>query len=83
MELVFKDEAVKRLKKLPPSEKKKARKKIQILSLKPYSGKPLKGKLSGLYSFRAWPLRIIYTLDTKKEVITIETVDFRGNVYKN
>ncbi|MCX6706284.1 MAG: type II toxin-antitoxin system RelE/ParE family toxin [Candidatus Woesebacteria bacterium] len=83
MELLFKGEAIKQLKKIGSNDQKKARKKINGLLTYPLAGKPLKGKLSGLYSLKAWPLRIIYTFNPKNQTITIQTVEYRGGVYKN
>lgn len=83
MELLFKDEAIKQLKKINPIDKKKAKKKITNLLFNPLLGKPLKGKLTSLYSLKVWPLRIIYTFNPKKQIITIQTVEYRGSVYKN
>lgn len=83
MRLIYKHEAIKRLQKIGSTDKIKAKKKILNLLANPYLGKPLKGKLTGLYSLKAWPLRIIYTIDTERQIIQIETIDYRGNVYKN
>lgn len=83
MELLFKNEAIKQLKKIGFNDKKKAKKKINILLTFPLAGKPLKGKLSGLYSLKAWPLRVIYTFNSKNQTIIIQTVEYRGGVYRN
>jgi len=82
MELVYKSEAIKNLQKIGQADLKKAKKKILSLQTNPLEGKPLQGKLFGLRSLRAWPLRIIYTYNPKSKTITIETVDYRGDVYK-
>ncbi len=82
MEILYKEEAVRKLKNFGPAEKKKAKKKIEALLLNPLSGKPMKGEFSGLRSLKAWPLRIIYIFDSKSAKITIITVDYRGDVYK-
>ena len=82
MQLLFKDESVKQLKKIATADKKKAKKKITALTSNPFLGKPLKGKLAGLYSLKAWPLRIIYTFNPKTKTIIIQTVEYRGSVYK-
>ena len=82
MQIFYKAEAIKKLKNLGPAEKQKARKKIEGLLSNPLMGKRLKGEFSGLMSLRAWPLRIIYSLDLKSQSIVILTVDYRGNVYK-
>ncbi len=83
MKLVLKDEAVKRLKRIGGAEKIKARRKIYSLLSDPFQGKMLVGKLKGFRSVKAWPLRIIYTFDPVDQIIQIETIDYRGNVYKN
>ena len=83
MQLLFKDEAIKQIKKINSSDKKKVKRRIANLASNPLIGKPLKGKLSGLYSLKAWPLRIIYRFNAQKQVIVIETVEYRGSVYKN
>ena len=82
MQIYYKSEAVKKLKKLNPIEKQKAKKKIESLLSNPLAGKKLKGEFSDLRSFKAWPLRIIYLVNQKYKTITIITVDYRGNVYK-
>ncbi len=82
MQIFYKAEAIKKLKNLGPAEKQKARKKIEGLLSNPLMGKRLKGEFSGLMSLRAWPLRIIYSLDLKSQSIVIITVDYRGDVYK-
>lgn len=83
MQVLYKDEAVKNLKKVNPSDLKKVYRKIQTLTRNPLLGKQLQGNHEGQYSLRAWPLRIIYTFDADTQVITIITVDYRGAVYKN
>ena len=82
MEIRYKLEAIKRLKKVGSKDKPKIKKKVESLIKNPLVGKPLEGKFKGLYSLRAWPLRIIYSYDKKNQTIIIETVDYRGDVYK-
>lgn len=82
MEIRYKAEAIKQLQKIGSKDKKKAKKKLELLISNPFEGKPLQGQLKGLRSLRAWPLRIIYTYDKKHNLIIIETVDYRGDVYK-
>lgn len=81
MKILYRDEAIKNLKKLGAAEKQKAKKKIESLLLNPLLGKKLKGQFEGLRSYRAWPLRIIYAFDESSQTITIITVDYRGDVY--
>lgn len=82
MQIFYKSEAIKNLKRLNSLEKQKAKKKIEVLLSNPLAGKKLKGEFSNLRSLKSWPLRIIYLFDPKSQKITITTVDYRGNVYK-
>lgn len=82
MQVFYKTEAIKNLKKLSTGEKQKAKRKIESLVSNPLAGKKLKGKFWQLRSLKAWPLRIIYFFDSKSQTITIITVDYRGHVYK-
>lgn len=81
MQILYKSEAVKNLKKIAPPERQKAKRKIDALLANPLAGKKLKGEFSDLRSVRAWPLRIIYTFDAEKQILQIVTVDYRGSVY--
>ncbi|OGG12017.1 hypothetical protein A2Z00_03210 [Candidatus Gottesmanbacteria bacterium RBG_13_45_10] len=83
MKLVLKDEAVRRLKRIGARDKAKVKKKIYSLLTDPFQGKMLTGKLKDFRSVKAWPLRIIYTFDPVTRIVEIETIDYRGNVYKN
>lgn len=69
--------------KLPKNEQGKAFKKLKVLGINPLSGKPLTGELNKLYSIRAWPYRIIYELDKKKNIVIIYKIQHRQGVYKN
>lgn len=81
MRLLYKDEAVRHLKKINPSDLKKVFRKIQRLKTDPLLGKPLHGEYEGQYTLRAWPLRIIYTYERKTKTVEIITIDYRGSVY--
>ena len=51
--IVFSKQAKKDIDKLAPKQKAKLQEILQnIISLNPYAGKPLKGDLKGLYSYR-------------------------------
>lgn len=82
MQIFYKVEAVKNLQRLNPLEKQKAKKKIEALFINPLLGKKLKGEFVGLRSLRSWPLRIIYSFESKSKTVTIVTVDYRGSVYR-
>jgi len=82
MELQYRLSASKQLKEIGVKDLKKVQRKIRFLLDNPLEGKLLQGELKGYRSLRAWPLRIIYTFDSNSKMITIETVDYRGDVYK-
>lgn len=80
--ITYKNEAVKQLRRIGPADLKKTKKKILSLTSNPLSGKPLSGEFEGKRSLKAWPLRILYTFNPKTQTIIIETIDYRGQVYK-
>ena len=40
------------------------------------------GKLKEEYSMRAWPYRILYSINMKRKLISIEIIQHRQGVYK-
>jgi addiction module RelE/StbE family toxin len=82
MNIVYKDEAIKALKKLGPANQTKAKKKITALLTNPLLGKPLQGTLAGIRSIKVWPIRILYTFNNDTQTITVRTIGQRGDVYK-
>ena len=69
--------------KLPKIEKKKVFKKLKAIEKNPLSGKPLTGELKSFYSVRAWPYRIIYELDKKRNMIVVHKIQHRQGSYKH
>lgn len=82
MILLYKNEALKQLKRIGTTDLPKVKRKIQVIKDNPLVGKHLHGEHSGQFCVRAWPLRIIYTFDSSSQTIEIITVDYRGQVYK-
>ena len=82
MQILFKDEALKKLQKINKSDINKIKRKIELLKINPLAGKPLHGEFAGTFTLRAWPLRIIYTFNPKLQQVIIITIDYRGSVYK-
>lgn len=74
------NQAEKDFDKLPSIEKKKIRKKLNLLENNPLTGKKLSGKLEGFYSLKAWPYRIIYFI--KKNEIWVIHILHRQEAYK-
>ena len=80
MDIVYREVVLKQIKKLPKSELKKIVSKIDRLAQNPKAGKLLRGELSGIYSLRVWPYRILYEYNDK--VLTICSIAHRQSVYK-
>ncbi|HEY9702487.1 MAG TPA: type II toxin-antitoxin system RelE/ParE family toxin [Allocoleopsis sp.] len=71
--IVFSQKAGKDIAKLTPQQKDKLKIILQqILSINPYIGKPLKGDLKGLYSYRLnIKDRIVYEIIPSEQTILI------------
>jgi mRNA-degrading endonuclease RelE of RelBE toxin-antitoxin system len=82
MKLQYRLSASKQLKDIGAKDIKKVQRKIHWLLDNPLEGKLLQGELKGHRCLRAWPLRIVYTFDPDSKTITIDNVDYRGDVYK-
>lgn len=80
--LFFKNTAVKSIEKLSLKDKQKVARVLESLKEDPFSGKKLSGKFKDLYSIRAWPYRIIYTIIKKELVVLVVDVAHRQGVYK-
>ena len=78
--IVFSENSEREFIKFTKDAKKKVIKKVRILQKEPTLGKSLKGKMKGLFSFRAWPYRIVYELD-KQNNITILHIFYRQQAY--
>ncbi len=66
---------------IPQAEQKKIDKKLIAIQNNPYEGKKLLGEFSGIYSFRAWPYRILYRIRRDEEKIDIISIEHRQGVY--
>jgi mRNA interferase RelE/StbE len=53
----------------------------EVIAKDPYSGKKLKGKYSGLFSYRFSEYRIIYEIRQKKLLVVVLRVRHRKDVY--
>jgi mRNA interferase RelE/StbE len=55
---------------------------LPLIAEDPYRGKKLKGELSGLYSWRAWPYRIIYRIYRHEILVVVVKIAHRQGVYR-
>ncbi len=56
---------------------------LELLQADPFQGKALKGPLSGCWTIRAWPFRVVYEVDQKKRVVYIVTITHRKDAYRH
>jgi mRNA interferase RelE/StbE len=74
--------AEKELDRSPVQYRKKILATLPIIAEDPFVGKKLTGELAGLYSYRAWPYRIIYKVYKKVLVVIIIRIRHRQEAYK-
>jgi len=82
MQITITAEAQKQYKRFPKSAQAKIKKKLNVLKDNPLLGKKLEGELTKYRSLRAWPYRIIYSIDETKEEIIVKTIIHRQGAYK-
>ena len=82
MKIALSPRAEKNFLTYPKSDRLKIGKKILLLEEHPFAGKVLSGEYAGYRSFRAWPYRIIYTIDQKKALILVADILYRQRAYK-
>jgi mRNA-degrading endonuclease RelE of RelBE toxin-antitoxin system len=80
--VIITPQATKQFKHLPKVEQIKIKKKPAALEDNLLSGKKLSGELAELRSLRAWPYRIIYYTDQKKQNIFITSILHHQGAYK-
>jgi len=71
---------LKKIKKLERETQIRIFKNIKMLEENPYLGKRLRGRLSGLFSYRIGDYRIIYQISESQ--IIIRTVGHRKSIYE-
>ena len=81
-EIKLEKKAERELAKVPPQYQKRILTALPIIATDPFIGKKLEGELSGLYSYRLWPYRIIYKIYKKFLLIVIIHIGHRQGVYK-
>lgn len=81
-EVRFEKKARKELDKIPIHYQKRILAILPIIAADPFVGKKLDGELTGLYSYRVWPYRIIYKIYKKVLVVVIIRIGHRQGVYK-
>ena len=82
-QVILAKSAGKKLKKLPKKKRLGILKALKELEKDPYLGKPLIGELSGLFSLRIWPYRVIYRIEKSRLMVIILDIGHRQGIYKN
>lgn len=82
MRIILSGNAAKHFQRLQKSEKLKVEKKLLELHINPYSGKKLEGELKESRSLRAWPYRIIYSINKNGKTVEISEILHRQRAYK-
>lgn len=82
MNVILAKDAHKQYKRLPKQEQTKIKKKLSVISEDPLAGKKLEGKLKGRRVIRAWPYRIIYTINASEEQVEVSDILHRQGAYK-
>jgi len=82
MQVIVTPKALKQYNHLPKSEQAKIKKKLLGLEQNSREGKKLSGEFEELRSLKAWPYRIIYSVDNVEKKIFIVTIAHRQGVYK-
>lgn len=69
------------LKKLGKKDKERLKKKLKELMNNPELGKPLAGKLAGLWSLRTGDYRALYQVKNNELLILVLKIGHRKNIY--
>ncbi|MBU4070247.1 MAG: type II toxin-antitoxin system RelE/ParE family toxin [Nanoarchaeota archaeon] len=81
--IILKKPAKRFLKKLDKYEQKRIINKLKELKQNPQLGKPLIGKLSGLWSLRVGKYRALYQILENELIILILNIGHRKKIYDN
>lgn len=81
-EIRFQKSARKELEKIPNQYQKRILAVLPVIAAHPFCGKKLDGELAGLYSYRAWPYRIIYKIYREILLVVIIRIGHRKDVYQ-
>ncbi len=80
--IIIQPNAEKKLAKLPKHWQLKIGRAINLLTIDPFIGKKLHGDHRGSRVLRAWPYRIIYTIDTHRIIIHVLDLGHRKDIYQ-
>jgi mRNA-degrading endonuclease RelE of RelBE toxin-antitoxin system len=82
MQVILSNTSKKQYYRLPQTEQKKIKKKLPSVTINPMGGKKLAGEFADYRSLRAWPYRIIYSINEKEKRLEVISIEHRLGVYK-
>ena len=80
-EVKLKNPAIRFLKKVDKKEQDRIIKKLRQLEENAELGKPLTGRLSGLWSLRFGKYRALYQIEKNKLLVMVLEIGHRKNIY--
>ncbi len=80
MQIIVTPKAIRQFDRIPRIDQKKIKRKLETLEQNPYEGKKLSAELSETRTIRAWPYRILFTIERNE--IRITNVVRRQGAYK-
>ncbi|MDO8649143.1 MAG: type II toxin-antitoxin system RelE/ParE family toxin [Candidatus Peregrinibacteria bacterium] len=80
--VILKPTARKHLRKLPHRDQERISLALEHLAENPFFGKKLDRELTGFYSMRVWPYRIVYIIEQKIITVTVVSIGHRKDVYR-
>ena len=81
MQVILSNDAIKQYGHLTKPDRTKVKKKLFLLATSPYAGKKLGGEFAGIYSLRAWPYRILYSINEQEKRVEIHKIKHRQGAY--
>lgn len=82
MDVILSKNARKQYERIPKSDQRKIRVKLELLKENPTAGKKLVGELKGVRSLRVWPYRILYEINDRAKRVEVLIIAHRQGVYK-
>ncbi|OGY08690.1 MAG: hypothetical protein A2782_04195 [Candidatus Blackburnbacteria bacterium RIFCSPHIGHO2_01_FULL_43_15b] len=82
MQVILSKRAAKQYGRFSKTEQAKIKKKLVILETNPFAGKKLSGELAEDRSLRAWPYRIIYSINKVRQQVEVSSILHRQGAYK-
>lgn len=82
MEIFLTPEAQKQYHHFSENDRTKIVKNLHALKSDPWFGKKLTSRFENLYSLKAWPYRIIYSINKIKQEIWIVSILHRQGAYQ-